>query len=144
MKRSSFFPCGMLACFVLVLAGSGCGGGKSDKIQIHGKVTLDGDAVPNGMISFIPADGNGATAGGVIKDGEYTAEVPPGSMKVIIRASKVVGQKLAYNVPGGGGPKVDITKEMIPSEYTEPNTTTLKADVTADTRELDFPLSKKK
>lgn len=123
----------------LLLAGFGCNGGGAVKVNIHGKVTLDGEAVPAGAVNFEPTDGKSPTAGGIIKDGEYTAQVPLGSLRVRILSPKVVGQRSAFNAPNS--PKQDIIKERIPSQYN--TNTTLTVEIKSDTREVDFALKSK-
>lgn len=135
MKLSLFRPlrsnsAGVL--LVLVLA-AGCGG--SGKINIHGKVTLDGQPVANGAIRFTTTDGKGQPVGGVIKDGEYEAEVPPGSYKVEINSSKAVAKRK------GEGPGGERFEECIPSQYNSASKLTVQ--VKSDKREYDFPLKTK-
>jgi len=102
-------------CFLLalgMLGALGCGKGKA---KVHGKVTLDGKDVSAGTISFFPVDGKGQTAAGIIKDGSYTAEVPPGSMRVEIRAPKVTGKRPSFNAPNS--PTQDTFEETIPAKF---------------------------
>jgi hypothetical protein len=127
-----------LAALLLVILG--CNGDGTRKANIRGKVTLDGEAVPSGAVNFEPTDGKTPTAGAVIKDGEYRAEVPLGSMRVRILSPKVVGQRSAFNAPNS--PKQDIVKERIPPQY---NTeTTLTVEIKSDSRDIDFALKSKK
>ena len=54
----------MLACGLSV----GCGGTSGPvKVTVTGEVTLDGELLDSGLISFIPPDGKGATAGAPIE-----------------------------------------------------------------------------
>lgn len=93
------------ACFgavlVLIGAATGCGG----KGKVTGTVTgPDGQPLPLGRISFIPASGPpGVTAD--IEDGKYTAEnVPTGEAKVSVETSYIEAEaKLALKNSGGGG-----------------------------------------
>src|SRR5262249_8621367 len=78
-----------------LLALSGCEG----KVRgtVAGTVTLDGQPIELGAISFIPVDGQAPTTGGPITNGQYSvANVPTGEMKVAISGSKVVGKKKLY------------------------------------------------
>ncbi len=114
----------------------GCGGDKLPTVK--GKVTLDGQPLENGAISFVPADGATATAGGVITNGEYSIEVPPGPKKVEITASKVVGQRPAYE-GDPNSPMIDITESIIPPRY---NTQTeLTREVQPGENTFDFDLT---
>jgi hypothetical protein len=37
----------------------------------RGHVSVDGEPLAHGTIAFLPADGKGPTAGGIVKDGQY-------------------------------------------------------------------------
>jgi hypothetical protein len=77
----------------LLLVALGCGG---KGISISGQVTLDGDAVENGYIAFIPADGLGPTAGARVQHGAYTVTIiRPGEKIVEVTAAPP-------QQPGGG------------------------------------------
>ncbi len=97
---------------MVAVSASGCG-----KPKIHGKVTLDDEPVKEGMISFTPVNGQGQTGGAAIKDGEYTAELQPGNMRIEIRSPKVVRQRKAFDTPES--PLVDVYAETIPAQYNE-------------------------
>ena len=56
-----------------LLALTGCGG-DSKMATVSGAVTLDGNPVETGAITFVPANGNAPTAGGQIKDGRYSVQ----------------------------------------------------------------------
>jgi hypothetical protein len=63
----------------------GCGGGKG---AVSGSVTLDGQPLPIGNISFLPSKGPGATAR--IEDGKYSVKgVPSGEMKVTVETESI-------------------------------------------------------
>jgi hypothetical protein len=98
----------VLLCAV-VLTGVGCGGGK---IALKGEVTFDGQPVPEGSISFEPADGKGPVTGGVITAGAYRLEgeagTTPGEKVVRITAVRKTGRK----VPIGEG--TGLTDEIVP------------------------------
>jgi len=50
----------LLACAALLAAG--CSGGKGPKlVPVSGKVTLDGNALPGGVVNFFPDKGKGNT-----------------------------------------------------------------------------------
>jgi hypothetical protein len=124
----------------VVLCAVGCGGG-SGKGRIHGKVTLDEQPVTEGSIDFLPVDGKTPTASGIIKDGAYTAEVPYGSKRVVIKAPKEVGkQPRAAEGPDSTGER-PIYKESIPAQYNTQSQ--LIREITASSSEIDFPLKTK-
>jgi hypothetical protein len=120
-----------------LLALAGCGGGKT--AQVNGTVKVDGKPVESGAIMFVPVDGKTSTAGGEIKDGRYSVQVPVGAMKVSISAPKVVGKKKVYPTPNS--PEMPVTKEALPARYNEQ--TELRLDVKPGTNPKDFDLQGK-
>lgn len=59
----------------------GCG----TATTVSGTVTYDGQPVPDGWVTFLPADGKGQEAGGQITDGKYhVTEISPGEKTVQI------------------------------------------------------------
>jgi hypothetical protein len=76
-----------LATLALLLL-AGCG---NPTATVTGEVTYDDQPVGNGTVTFLPADGKGAVAGGPITDGRYKVEnVPPGKKVVKVEAVKKV------------------------------------------------------
>ncbi len=125
-------PAAVLLFALGLCCASGCGG--NGKAKVHGKVTLDGQPVPAGSVSFTPVDGNTPTAGGVIKDGTYTAEVPYGSMRVEIRSPKA----MAAPKPTAG-PSHERFEELIPPQFNSQSK--LVKQINASSSELDFELT---
>lgn len=139
MRMTRTQPCsrGLLAGLALLLfLIPSCGPSGPAMAKVRGKVTLDGQPVADGIVSFRPVKDDTPTAGGIIKNGEYTADVPVTSMKVSISATKVTGQRKTYNTPDS--PTVDVTVELIPAKYNAKSD--LVRDIKADTKELDFEL----
>lgn len=108
------FSIGLCAAFV------GCGGAKYSgpkRYPLSGEVTLDGQAVDLGSISFIPADGKGRPSGGVITDGKYDVSeeqgANAGSYRVEIHWLKSTGKKLK---DVESGEMYDERKEAIPDK----------------------------
>ena len=126
----------VLVLFTITL---GCGGGSKGPLTavVSGKVTLDGEPLADGSINFIPADGKGTPSGAKIAKGYYSASVPLGDKRVEIQASKVIGQKVAYE-GDPNSPKYDIKQELIPSRYNAESK--LKATVTKSGNKADFSL----
>lgn len=126
----------LLVGLATLVSAAGCGN-RSSSVEVVGKVTLDGQPLANGTISFVPADGATASAGGQIKDGTYSVAMPPGKKRVLISASKVVGKRQVYQ----GDPKspvIDEVRELIPPQYNA--SSTLTADVDEERCKHDFPL----
>jgi hypothetical protein len=122
----------LLAGAAMLAVAVGCG---SSQPTVAGKVMLDGQPLASGTIRFVPSDGTSTTAGGPIKDGAYSLEMPPGKKRVEISAMKVIGKRQVYR----GDPKspvVDDVREMIAPEYNA--SSTLTADVVKGSNKQDF------
>ena len=66
--------------FVLIVAG--CGGKNT---TVTGRVTLGGQPVESGFITFFPEDNHGTSVGGEITRGEYKVEnIVPGKKRVYV------------------------------------------------------------
>jgi len=119
----------------------GCGGtsetSEPERMQIQGKVTLDGQPLDDGAITFTPPDG-AVPVTSPIKAGSYAVKAQVGSNKVSISAFQV-----DPSIRGNdeyGRPK-DNKVNYILAKYNQ--ATTLTVEVTASQLEFDFPLSKK-
>jgi hypothetical protein len=102
------------APLVLLLAAVGCLG-SSGLGTVKGTVTLDGQALKEGVVRFVPVDGKSQTATANIADGKFTAAVPAGEMKVEFSAPKVTGRHKVYDTPDS--PVVDDVGELIPERF---------------------------
>lgn len=130
-----------LAALGLISFVAGCGGESKNTIKVSGNVTVEGAPVEKGSITFVPADGNTTSAGGVIVDGKYTADVPPGEKKVMVLGTKVVGTELVLEgVPDSG--TRDKLKTTTHSNYNAATTTPLSATISEPIENLDFDLNK--
>ena len=126
------------AFFFAAMLLAGCG---SPMGEVSGTVKYDSKLIENGSIRFEAADGTTPTAGAMIKNGEYTARVPVGAMKVTISSAKVVGKKKLYaNDPNS--PEQDLTKEVLPDKYSDTKKTELKFDVHSGANPKDWDLAK--
>lgn len=116
---------------------SGCAG---QTPTVSGDVTLDGQPVAEGLITFVPADPQTANVARPIQNGKYSAPIPAGSYKVQINAPRATGQKKKMYA-GADAPAVDVIVEAIPERY---NTNTeLHADIKLGDNKLDWPLKSK-
>ncbi|WP_146118549.1 hypothetical protein [Blastopirellula marina] len=136
-KRYCVFACA-LGAFTLFTVG--CGGPKSNKLEMTGKVTLNGQPLPEGTITIEATDDMGGVDGGMITNGEYKVMTTPGDKLVKINATKVVGQKKTYNTPDS--PMEDIVQEIIPPKYNQKSE--LNVTVKEDATSHDFTLEGKK
>jgi hypothetical protein len=140
---------GKLAAIVLAalcLFASGCGGNRGysgeRRFSLSGKVTVDGEPMESGVISFLPQDKGGRVSGGPIKGGTY--EVPEamgataGIYRVEVRWNKPTGRRVkdAY-----GEEIMDEYKEGLPARYHSDSE--LTAEVSAKQTKFDFDLKSK-
>ncbi len=115
---SRWMPWLMLAWMSLTVVGCGPG---NPRREIKGKVTLKGEPVKDGVISFEPlaAGGEVTRESGVIINGEYTipadAGLLPGRYKVRITAGDSTAPSDPNQLPGPGGNYV--MKDKVPPEY---------------------------
>lgn len=122
----------------------GCSGSK--RASATGNITLDGQAVEDGTISFIPVDQSaGPSAWGEIKEGRYliSAGRRPilGMNRVEIRARLKTGRKAPFDPLVPPEMLLDEVVEGAPARY---NTMSeLTADVKPGENTFDFSLQSK-
>lgn len=109
----------------------------SSEGTLHGRVTLDGEPVTSGAITFTPVDGRTATASCLIKNGEYTARIPVAKHKVAIASPQPVKGAKAPSSTLEDAPSIH---ETIPAKYNEK--TELVIEVKPGTFEHNFDLKK--
>jgi hypothetical protein len=135
--RTYWAAVGLLGTLLL----AGCGSGPSTG-DVRGIASYEGVPIEDGKIDFIPADGKGPTAGGVIKDGKYDVKkVSVGNHKVVVSSSKVVGKKKVYDTPNS--PEMPITKEVLPEKYSDLLKSELRFDVQSGQNEKNWDLKGK-
>lgn len=110
--RSPWRPAAAL--FALLLAIPGCGGDSFPLSTVEGSITVDGEPVPEGTVSFTPLEGEaGKPISADIRNGRYRSEqVPRGRNLVHLNAY----------LPTGGtfeefGIEYPEMKNMIPESY---------------------------
>src|SRR5262249_45082181 len=121
--------------FSVLLALVGCGG----EPLASGTVKVDGQPLEAGTITFFPVGGKTATTGGAIKGGQYSVNVPEGTMKVVISKAKIVGYKKLYNTPDAK--LYPETREALPDRYNEKSE--LRLDVKPGKNQKDWELNSK-
>ncbi len=130
---------GSIGLSLLLFISLGCGSGRSDLVEVTGKVTLDGQPVEKGKITLEATDGKGGVDGGSIENGEYSVMTTLGSKAVKINSPKVVGQKKTYGT--ADSPTEEVSQEAIPKQYNR--NTNLTMQVSDSDREYDFELKSK-
>jgi hypothetical protein len=138
---------GSLSLVAMTFAAAGCGGGSG--CNVSGKITLGGEPLKGGQISFVSTKGNVMTAN-LGDDGAYTLDgLTPGEMTVLIfspppppvapggQAGEGTRKKLssAQGAPAGGGQKV-------PEKYSDAATSDLKCTLKAGPNTFDKDLPK--
>lgn len=113
---------------------------KSSELKVTGSVTINGEPIDNGTISFVADDGVAATGGGVIKDGTYTAFVTPGAKTVMVTGNRKIGEEPEYQGVDDS-PMRPIYQTVTPAAYNAAHLSTLKADISEAQDGLDFQLT---
>lgn len=122
-----------------LLAG-GCSSTGVKRASVMGNVTVNGEPVVDGAISFFPADGNGPTAGGTITNGRYKIATrygaTVGANRVVLTGMKKTGK----SVPDSARPGAmrEELVQIVPAEWNT-NSTQIR-ELTAGSNELDFDI----
>jgi hypothetical protein len=126
--QRSWFVAVCISASVLIAAG--CSG--PNAASVSGSVTLDGQPLTTGMVSFYPDGGNGAPASGSIdSSGNYSLStgtdvgLAPGKYVAIVVATKEPPQP--YDKTGSENPPIPIT----PGKYASTTTSDLHVEVKA-------------
>lgn len=117
---------------------AGCS--RSEDVKISGKVTVENEPAEAGTIMFTATDGQSKVAGGVIENGTYQVDVPPGEKIVQIRATRIVEGEIRDEVTGKTH-KTQNPVRLSSEEYESPRSP-LKATVTKAGETFDFDLPK--
>jgi hypothetical protein len=102
----------------ILLVVAGCGPAAVPMVELSGEVAYEGRAIPQGTVSFVPADGAGPPALLAITDGRYAGRVPAGGKRVEIRGLRPAARPR----PSTGGPGADeaeAVESFIPSKYND-------------------------
>jgi hypothetical protein len=120
---------------------AGCSGG-APYGAVRGEVTLDGKPLDEGVVRFVPLDGQTPTASALIASGKFSERVPIGSHRVEISSPKLPkGIRSSKQMKRGTVNEGSALEELIPERY---NTRSqLKAEVSRGTNEVHFDLKSK-
>lgn len=121
--------CGGVIYFWLVMSLAACsGGGDAPNLgRVTGKVTLDGTPLSDASVTFLPEKVRASSAT-TDSDGKYELIYIREEQGAAIGQHKVFISKLIDE------------KETIPAKYSDPETTTLTAEVKAGDNTYDFDL----
>lgn len=126
----------------LLYLGVGCNGGNQGPalVPVRGTITLDGKPAGGVVVVFHPADGTKGQGGDAQTDLEGRYELKTrGTQRGIAAGQYAVTCSLASGVDGAAA----APSQAPPRQYSDPQTTTLKATVPPEGAELDFPLKSK-
>lgn len=101
-----------------------------------GSVTMDGEPVKTGTITFIKQDGDLAREGAVIADGRFSAKLKPGEYKIELNSQKTTGTRTQKGFDGKDE-VVELTTELFPDRYNAKTTLTTKIVPGANTVNLE-------
>lgn len=128
----------VLCCVPLIF---GCGGPASTAVPVSGTVSVDGQPVEGGLITFISVDDSTPAAGAPIKNGTYQAEVEPGEKKVMVLGTKVVGEEYILKDVPDSGTRQKLETVTHPN-YNAMHLTPLKATISGPSEDTNFNLKK--
>lgn len=132
--------CWMLGVWLTAVAGCGSG---SDRIEVFGTVTYQGQPVEEGTILLEPLERGGRQANAAIEQGRYRIDGPygpnRGRYRVIIEALRVTANPVELGPLHRGEPAAEELEQFIPAEYNTQSK--LVVDFTgASTHEQNFEL----
>lgn len=129
----------LLSCLVCLV---GCEG--SGRASVTGKVTLDGQPLELGVITFQPEEGTASpSSGGDIVNGSYEVFRAGGPMagtfRVEVNALRKTGRQIPAGSPAPPGTMVDEYVEAIPAQYNRQ--TILRAEIRQGKNVHDFAVT---
>ncbi|HEX4608746.1 MAG TPA: carboxypeptidase-like regulatory domain-containing protein [Urbifossiella sp.] len=123
--------------FLVPLAG--CGG--DGKVAVAGTLTLDGQPVANGTVTFVKSEGGAIREGAVVRDGAFEVKLPPGRYRIEVNGQRRTGTRKQKGFDGKEE-EIPLTEEMFPARY---NTKTeLNEEITSSTKPLKLDLKSSK
>jgi len=133
----------MAAAAALLLA-VGCGRHAG---KVSGRVTLDGQPLANGVVSYTPTKAGSSAYGTIGPDGRYRLQtgaetgIDPGEYKVTIASNATPEQAAAMGFKIG---REGIMPLLTPPRYGDVATTPLSAAVKSGSQEIDFAIEPEK
>lgn len=141
LNRNLLMLCCMLSSVLLV----GCGG--DGRLEVIGKVSVDGKPVEYGSISFKPINQTkGPTAGATIREGSYEVSADkglfPGDYRVEIVAIRTVNKKSVDMVTGEV--LSQRQERFLPPKYNDESELTVEIGAGNAPYDFELSLNKKK
>ncbi|WP_299465249.1 hypothetical protein [uncultured Gimesia sp.] len=128
----------VFSLLVITLPACSSSSSGNGKVAIAGTVSVNGEPLDTGLITFIPV-GKGVAAGGKIVEGLYQIESSaglfPGEYKVEIDSKKPTGKKVPETIGTG---MIDEYASVIPENYNRK--TELKVQIQPADNKHDFTL----
>lgn len=113
-------------------------GGPENVSGVSGKVTLDGQPLPDAMVTFSPNKPEGSAAiGKTDSGGQYKLSYPGGFSGAHLGENRVIISTYVAGDPDADPPRPAVP-EKVPAQYN--TNTTLKADVKDGSNTFDWPL----
>jgi hypothetical protein len=128
----------LLALAAALYGVAGCTGGPAYG-DVAGEVTLDGAPLREGVVRFVPVDGNTPTASALIENGEFRTPVPAGKHRVEISAPKLPkGINSSKEMKRGTVDEGAALEDLLPTQYNTQST--LTADVKKGANKVSYRL----
>jgi hypothetical protein len=132
----------LLFAFFIVMVFAGCGGDSLNRCSVSGTITLDGDPIADGYVTFKPEPGTACpVVAGRIKNGSYILPKKdgpvPGNYTVEVAAAAPTGKKVKSPYDGK---ESDEMASIIPTQYTGISKSILTASIVHGKNTVDLKL----
>jgi hypothetical protein len=124
---------------------AGCGP-HTDRLELSGKVTLNGEPIDGGAMRFTSVSGKKMSSGAMINGGYYKVPAEKGLLPGIYRVEISAPDNAAPPVmvrSSPGGPGSPAAPERIPDEYNSDSKHTIEVAAGADNH-FDFEIASKR
>lgn len=133
MHQGAFLRVAVVIVLPLIVLGCSKGRPMGD---VQGRVSINGQPLEQGSVRFIPINGDTATAGGDVRDGNFHVEVPVAKQRVEFSANVVDREKTPPNATA----EQIVMKKLVPDRYNAHSELTLDV-VSGVNRPPEFKLT---